>query len=179
MGEEELGDGAGMPRQQLSVRPTVHSMLNLLDDLPGGKIPVPERRPGTDASEETGVSWRYTLEEPSQGWHLPSYDDSSWRQGPGGFGTEKTPGTSVRTVWNGDHIWLRREFELDATPSVNPQLRIRHDEDAEVYLNGRLAAKLSGYNTSYALAPIRREARECLKPGKNLVAVHCRQTIGG
>jgi len=51
MGEEELGDGAGMPRQQFSVRPTVHSMLNLLDDLRGGEIPVPERRAGTDADQ--------------------------------------------------------------------------------------------------------------------------------
>lgn len=51
MSEEELGDGAGMPRQQFSVRPTVHSMLNLLDDLRGGEIPVPERRAGTDAEQ--------------------------------------------------------------------------------------------------------------------------------
>lgn len=55
MGKEELGDRAGMPRQQFSVGPTLHSMLNLLDDLRGGEISMPERRTGTDADRASNL----------------------------------------------------------------------------------------------------------------------------
>jgi hypothetical protein len=59
------------------------------------------------------------------------------------------------------------------------QLVLYHDEDAQVYINGQRAASVSGYVTEYELVPISRRAAEAIKPGKNLIAVHCRQTNGG
>jgi hypothetical protein len=55
MGEEELGDRAGMSRQEFSVGPTLHSVLNLLDDLRGGEISMSERRTGTDADQASNL----------------------------------------------------------------------------------------------------------------------------
>lgn len=126
-----------------------------------------------------GSPWRMRLETPPDGWITPGFDDSSWPSGKGGFGTDGTPGAVVGTRWDSSDVWLRRTFALDAAPSGEVELRIHHDEDAEVYLNGVLAAKLGGYTVSYVTVAIAPEARATLKAGENVMAVHCHQTRGG
>ena len=98
---------------------------------------------------------------------------------PGGFGEKSTPGSAVRTDWKTPDIWLRRTFELPAGKHQELYLAIHHDEGAEVYLNGVLAAKTSGYITDYTLVAIDEAAVKGLREGKNTLAVHCHQTGGG
>ncbi len=130
-------------------------------------------------SEEKGQTWRCTFTKPADGWFKTDFDASDWKEGPGGFGTEGTPGAVVRTKWDTPDIWMRRTIELPEGPFTGLYLRIHHDEDAEVYLNGVLAGKVRGFVTDYYEVAIRPEARATLKPGKNLLAVHCKQTGGG
>ena len=59
------------------------------------------------------------------------------------------------------------------------RLFVHHDEDIEIYLNGVLAAKRHGFLTDYVPLPILPAARAALRPGKNVLAVHCHQTTGG
>ncbi|MGC9034534.1 MAG: hypothetical protein ACP5K7_01705 [Verrucomicrobiia bacterium] len=56
---------------------------------------------------------------------------------------------------------------------------MHHDEDAEVYINGVLALATTGFTTGYEEFALTPAAKSALKPGKNLVAIHCRQTGGG
>jgi hypothetical protein len=140
--------------------------------------PPPVVKSLVPTSQVTPQTWRYTTDQPADEWFKPAFDDSGWKVAPGGFGRSGTPGAVIGTAWHDPAIWLRRSFTLDAIPD-EVQLLIHHDEDAEVYLNGVPAAKLSDYTTDYVTAAIRPEASKALRAGENVIAVHCRQTIGG
>ena len=142
-------------------------------------LPPPEIRSILPTSREHPQRWRFTTTQPGEGWQAPDFDDSSWQEGEGGFGTEGTPGTTVRTEWKTSDIWIRRSFDLSDEKRTHPHLEIHHDEDARVYLNGRLVAELSGYTSDYVLSALDGDARAALKAGRNVLAVHCRQTKGG
>jgi hypothetical protein len=133
-------------------------------------VPTSKREPAV---------WRYTFERPADGWQKPDFDAGDWKEGPGGFGTDGTPGSVVRTEWKTDDVWLRREIDLPEEDFSNLQLLIHHDDDAEVYLNGVRAVSLASYTTDYERAEIRPAAKASLKPGKNVLAVHCHQVKGG
>jgi CubicO group peptidase (beta-lactamase class C family) len=140
----------------------------------------PDVRTLVPASRDVVASWKYTTTKPADTWMAAEFSDAGWSTGPGGFGTPKTPGGVIGTVWSTGDIWMRRTFELPAgTKTTNPRLFLHHDEDAEVYVNGVLAAKVSGFSTDYELHAIADDARATLKPGANTIAVHCRQTTGG
>ncbi len=140
---------------------------------------VPDVREIVPTSREKAQTWRYTLDKPAEGWQKSDFDDSSWKQGPGGFGTRGTPGAVVGTEWKTDDIWLRREFTLPDEKFGELLLSLHHDEDAEVYINGVLALKVARFISDYEEFTMSEEARKTLKPGKNVFAVHCHQTTGG
>lgn len=146
-----------------------------------GHLPsIPEARVVVPSAREEKSTWRYAIDDKPDGeWFAPDYDDSHWKQGPGGFGTEGTPGAVIGTTWSGRDIWIRRQFELPDGKLNQPQLLLHHDDDAEVYLNGVLAAKASGYASEYQDVAISDEAAKALVPGKNVIAIHCHQNAGG
>jgi hypothetical protein len=141
--------------------------------------PPPRLRVLLETAELAPQTWRTTTAAPPAGWEQPRFDDSAWAAGPGGFGTQGTPGARVRSTWSSGEIWMRRSFTLPQRPPGEVWLRVHHDEDAEVYLNGHRVASLRGYTTAYVLRPLGPDAASHLRPGENVIAVHCRQTTGG
>lgn len=125
------------------------------------------------------VTWKYTTTDPGKQWQLPDFNDAAWKKGPGGFGTEGTPAGRIGTVWDRSDIWLRREFTLGAEDLQGVQIQLHHDEDAEIYFNGVLAAEAKGFSTNYFEMDLDAAAADTLKPGVNRMAVHCHQTQGG
>jgi hypothetical protein len=141
--------------------------------------PPPTYRVLVPTSEKQAQPWRYTTTKPADDWLKPDFDDAKWEQGQGGFGTRGTPGAVVRTEWKTPDVWLRRTVELTEVPAGEVLLRLHHDEDVHVYVNGALAARVRGYITAYSEVAMTEEGRKALKPGKNVIAVHCKQTGGG
>jgi len=136
--------------------------------------------------------WRYTFTEPPPDWMAPDFDDSSWKEGPGGFGKPGTVQTRIGTVWTGRTIWLRKTFDLpwnlwplpkrhlkDHLTWTNTfKLLVHHDDEADVYLNGFPAARLPGWHNYYEEVPVLEEAGASLKPGRNVIAIKCTQVAG-
>ena len=126
----------------------------------------------------SGIQWKYTTTQPASDWYSVDFDASSWRSGAAGFGG------GGRTAWSSSDIWIRRNFTInnfDASQLQELRLWLFHDEDAEIYINGKLAAKMTGYNTKYETWPILPEALQALKldGSDNVIAIHCKQTTGG
>ena len=132
-----------------------------------------------NAEEQDDIVWQYTTDRPSAGWSAVNFDASSWKSGPAGFGAGDPPQARIRTRWNTSDIWLRREITLPDPIPPTIAISAYHDEDIEVYINGVLAADAGGFVTRHTLVPLTDQGKAALKPGKNLIAVHCHQTTGG
>lgn len=129
------------------------------------------------------ISWRYTTSEPEEDWMMPEFSDSRWKRGIAGFGDISQPDARVRTSWSSPEIWIRRHFRFTNVKEENlPDicLRMFHDEDTEVYINGVLAVTVTGYNTTYQLFELSEAARKAIDlSGENTIAIHTLQTSGG
>ena len=133
-------------------------------------------------SQVTPLLWRYTTtaNKPAADWYTTSFNDSGWKEGPAGFGTNP-PGVKASTVWSdtpGD-IWIRRKFDMPAGKFGDLEFLCYHDEDVEIYINGVLAASASGFTSSYDALPLSVAGRAALHAGANVIAAHCHQTTGG
>ncbi|MCX7800238.1 MAG: hypothetical protein N2109_07850 [Fimbriimonadales bacterium] len=142
--------------------------------------PPPSVQTVVPDSQAEGLEWRYTTLEPQGSWTDPRFDDSAWSVGKAGFGTVGTPGAAVRTVWSSQTLWIRRTFELPETVRFSqPALRIHHDEDCEVFLDGKPLASLQGYTVGYTLVRLERRLLPSLRKGRHTLAVRVRNTTGG
>ena len=109
--------------------------------------------------EKSSIQWKYTTSEPVDNWYATDFEASGWRTGLSGFGG------GGRTSWSSSDIWIRRTFQVsdfDASQLQELRLWLFHDEDAEIYINGVLAAKMTGYNTRYEMWPLLPDALQAL-----------------
>ena len=73
---------------------------------------------------------------------------------------------------------MRRTFSADTVKFDLAALKLHHDEDTEVYLNGQQVAGLSGYVSDY-FSTLANGLPKALVVGHNVLAVHCHNTVGG
>ncbi|MGL6227164.1 MAG: sugar-binding domain-containing protein [Thermoguttaceae bacterium] len=145
--------------------------------------PGPKRVQVIQDARDTASIWKWRTEKPADDWMQSAFDDSGWKEGESGFGTEETPNTLIGTVWNTSDIWLRKTVDFPDDVVNHPEqlrLSLYHDEDCEVYMNGVLIFSATGYIPNYVSMELDvTKVKGAIKPGKNLIAVHCKQTGGG
>ncbi|RYU97070.1 glutaminase family protein [Emticicia agri] len=128
------------------------------------------------AGDELNYEAVYTETNPGDNWMNPDLNDSQWQKGIAPFGNNPT---MAKTQWNTKDIWVRRKFTLKNLNSEALYLKLNHDDDVEVYLNGEQVYKVKGWTNKYIYVPIPDAARSKLKTGENLLAIHVINNVGG
>jgi hypothetical protein len=128
------------------------------------------------AADEAPYNCKYTETQPANGWALPKFNDDAWQTGAAPFTDNKK---EAKTLWTSKDIWMRRVFNLNNTGIDKLYLKINHDDDVEVYLNGEKVYSKVGWVSDFELVPLTDATKNKLKKGNNLLAIHCKNTAGG
>lgn len=127
------------------------------------------------ASEKN--AFLYTTNNPGNDWNTENYDASGWQTGKAGFGSTVIRGSTtriIRTFWKTTELWARTAFAVDKKTTKSLMLRINHDGETKVFLNGQMIYENSGRN--YTTWNLDKQALALVKEGKNVLAVN---THGG
>ena len=126
------------------------------------------------SSVEGNAIWKYTETQPSENWIESDFEDTEWKSGKARFGGKEV---LKNTLWSGEDIWLRREIVINSELD-EPVLKIAHDDDYEVYINGHLLVAEAGASGEHKYIKLDKDKGKLFKKGKNLLAVHCRDNGG-
>jgi len=92
------------------------------------------------------ADWKYRAkpDRPPEKWHQLEFDDSSWLDGPAGFGYGDNDDRTVLNSMQGNFgsIQIRHRFFVDRPTSVNELfLYLRYDDAFIAYVNGKEVAR--------------------------------------
>lgn len=118
---------------------------------------------------------QYEESQPADNWMSPEFDASQWKKGLAPFGNLE--GIS-KTMWLSKDIWVRREFNLDNISPNELAMKIKHDDDVKVYLNGDLIYEAGCCAGAFAVKPLTEQIKAKLKKGKNVLAAHIINKMG-
>jgi hypothetical protein len=127
------------------------------------------------AADEMPYTAKYTESVPPGNWVSPDFDDSGWQTGAAPFGN--TP--EAKTQWSMKDLWIRREFSLNNLNWNSLLLKLKYDDNIEVYLNGERVYEKQGWTNKFVYKKIEDSIQKKLKAGKNLLAIHCVNPMGG
>ncbi|MFN8253640.1 MAG: DUF4965 domain-containing protein [Ferruginibacter sp.] len=124
--------------------------------------------------DEKGYDCTFTETNPGTDWTDINYDDSKWKKGKGMFGTADV---EPQTTWKSRDIWTRRVFNITDTALNDLVLKLKYDDNVQVYLNGEkiYTAGCCAANKEIAFTPA---MKQLLRKGKNLLALYCENTGG-
>ncbi|MFT3935885.1 MAG: DUF4965 domain-containing protein [Chitinophagaceae bacterium] len=128
------------------------------------------------AGDEVNYTASYTETKPADDWSSFSFNDSQWKKGMAPFGDTKSVD---KTIWTSRDIWVRRTFTVANTNFHKLFLKLAHDDNVQVYLNGDLLYEKIGWTGKYVYLPISEEMAKKIKKGKNILAIHVENTAGG
>lgn len=153
----------------------------------GGKYSYPVVGSNQTALEETHPDllryadgaydpfFEYTVQSPEGDWTAPAYRADGWEKGKGGFASEKIEGSAARrwgTAWSAPALWLRKSFQLPKGRG-GWALRVAHDGDTEIYVNGKRI--YHGEGAGYRIVNLDKKSLTAFREGTNLLAVETRR----
>lgn len=128
-------------------------------------------------SDEKGYQVKYTEQEPAEGWMQPGFNDKAWKSGAAPFSDQPENGG---TSWKSHDLWTRRTFDAPGDLSAAELfLKISHDDNITVYLNGEQIYRHDGWLHKFIYVPVPDAAKSKLKKKGNVLAIHILNTAGG
>ena len=125
------------------------------------------------AADEANYALKYTESAPKSDWTAPQFDEDGWKNGAGPIGDDVS---KDKVSWKTRDIWIRRKFSISNAAGIQSLLlKVSHDDDAEVFLNGVRIFLKAGVTNDYGMIPVDRQLVE----GDNLLAMHVVNTGGG
>lgn len=96
-----------------------------------------EMKPIVPTSQQSEWKGRWTTVKPAGDWTAEAFDDSSWKEDAGAFGTQENEPTA-KTQWGTPEIWVRRVADIDGKDLDGRPVYIEfsNDDDAVFYVNG-------------------------------------------
>lgn len=127
------------------------------------------------AGDEATYHVKFVTTAPSPGWEKESFDDSKWKTTQAPFGDNER----AKTRWTEGDLWVRRTFNL-ADVNINElYLRMQHDDNIQVYLNGEEIYKCNCWNGKVENYKMDDAVKSKFKKGRNVLAIHISNTAGG
>ncbi|MDE3181962.1 MAG: DUF4965 domain-containing protein [Bacteroidota bacterium] len=127
------------------------------------------------AGDENNYEVKYTETEPAANWYSVDFNDDNWKTGTAPFGDSES---KAKTFWESKDLWIRREFSISDKELNNLFLKVRHDDDVQVFLNGKNIYSKGGAVGKFVLIDLNDAIKSNLKDGKNVLAIHCVNTGG-
>ncbi len=127
------------------------------------------------ASDESKYQSSFTEIEPSANWNDLHFAGSQWKKGLGSFGDLQAAGNQ----WKSKDLWVRRQFIVGDLDKGKVYLKIHHDDNVDVFLNGQKIYTHEGWNDRLEYKDVDALARKALRKGSNTLAVHVKNTAGG
>src|SRR6187401_447766 len=155
-----------------------HSLIGLLNV--DGKLykflgePARELKPILTIAETHLYNCQFTETKPAGEWTAIDFDDTKWQTGKGMFGTKDV---DPQSEWKSGEIWIRRSFDLQQVNINELLLKIKYDDNVEIYLNGEkiFNAGCCSANKEILLS---KAIQQKLRKGKNVLAIYCENTGG-
>jgi len=155
-----------------------HSLMGLLNV--DGKLykflgePARELKAILPIAEAQPYNCQFTESKPTGDWTSVEYDDSKWQTGKGMFGTKDV---DPQSEWKSREIWIRRSFDFQQMNINELLLKIKYDDNVEIYLNGEkiFDAGCCSANKEIFLS---KAIEQKLRKGKNVLAMYCENTGG-
>ncbi len=129
------------------------------------------------ASDAGSAEFKFTQSTPGLNWNSTSFNDADWKSGAAPFGDAEH---FAKTPWKSKNLWLRRAFDLNELNLKDLSLKLNHDDDIKVYLNGTLVYDRQGWtDNKFIYVPLKSEVIKNLKAKGNILAIHVANTAGG
>ena len=127
-------------------------------------------------ADEKSYKVKYTEEEPANDWLKADFKDEAWKSGAAPFSDNES---LAKTLWKSKNLWVRRSFDMPSGDFKKLYLKLRHDDNIKVYINGEKIYDVEGWKDQYKFIAIEDQVAKKLKKKGNVLAIHIENTAGG